>query len=227
MALAPTVSAGTIADCSTLTITDTTGAYNVSTNPGGYGTPNAARADFGILMFVTNKMTTGDVPLTVTNGNAHSVSSWTVTFTVDGWYEYYMALAPIWASGPTFAEGDVCYSVAEELFYVSLQAGNTNHAVTDGAWWEATTDIEDFVNASNVVRGLYDDVIYCNSQSCAATANAEMLCGCSAEDSKKYNQIIGQLDGVIYSFGSQNYYEAQKKLETLQAICSDLNCLDC
>ena len=33
-------------DCDTMVITDVTGDYNVTTNPGGYGAPNPAKTDF-------------------------------------------------------------------------------------------------------------------------------------------------------------------------------------
>ena len=46
-----------------------------------------------------------------------------------------------WASGTTYAAGDEVYSPTQDKYYTSLQASNTNHAVTDAAWWEETTSL--------------------------------------------------------------------------------------
>ncbi len=40
-----------------------------------------------------------------------------------------------WASGTTYAAGAVAYDAATGECYESLQGSNTNHAVTDAAWW--------------------------------------------------------------------------------------------
>lgn len=46
MALIPTINVCVKTACSVLTFSDTTGAYNVTTNPGGYGAPNPEVGDF-------------------------------------------------------------------------------------------------------------------------------------------------------------------------------------
>ena len=52
MALVTTTTQGTTSqDCTTLVIGDTTGAYNVSTNPTGYGAPNYAVSAVVELVF--------------------------------------------------------------------------------------------------------------------------------------------------------------------------------
>jgi hypothetical protein len=55
-------------DLTTLVVTDTTGAYNVSTNPGGWGTPNASTTDIneeayntGCYIGITRTSTDGTV----------------------------------------------------------------------------------------------------------------------------------------------------------------------
>lgn len=46
-----------------------------------------------------------------------------------------------WASGTTYALGAEVYSPTQDKYYTSLQAANTNHAVTDASWWEVTTTL--------------------------------------------------------------------------------------
>lgn len=46
MALIPTIQLCLTSTCDVLTFSETTGVYDVSTNQGGYGTPNPAIADF-------------------------------------------------------------------------------------------------------------------------------------------------------------------------------------
>lgn len=46
-----------------------------------------------------------------------------------------------WASGTTYAENAEVWSTAQSKYYRSIQGSNTNHAVTDTAWWEEATDL--------------------------------------------------------------------------------------
>jgi len=55
MALKPTIQLCLTANCSTLSFTETTGVYNATTNPYGYGAPNTtiANAVSGSLVITT------------------------------------------------------------------------------------------------------------------------------------------------------------------------------
>lgn len=57
---------------------DDTGDYSL-TNPGGYGSPNTARADLAILLVVKYHPSTATVALTVGTYDPKTVTDWTVT----------------------------------------------------------------------------------------------------------------------------------------------------
>lgn len=65
MALIPTINVCVKTACSVLTFKETTGTYNVTTNPGGYGTPNPITGDFvtAVLTIIAPSGTQYDVDL--------------------------------------------------------------------------------------------------------------------------------------------------------------------
>lgn len=66
MALVPKISAHVEDNCKTLVIRDITGAYNASTNTGGYGTPNPNIGDVtGSTLIIT--VPSSNTPITINN----------------------------------------------------------------------------------------------------------------------------------------------------------------
>lgn len=50
-----------------------------------------------------------------------------------------------YAGGTTYALGAEVYDATTDAYYVSAQAANTGHAVTDTAWWTPATDLDKYI----------------------------------------------------------------------------------
>src|SRR5690242_17243031 len=130
MALEISVAKASISkDCTTLTITDTTGSYDAVTNLTGYGVPNEVRSNLYNKLFLTLKKSTGDEPISIDAYDENTKSSWEIIINEDGWYEAYLFGCLVWGSGITYQLGYISYDLATDSYYKSLQDTNLNHAV--------------------------------------------------------------------------------------------------
>lgn len=218
------------ADCGTLTITDNTGNYNVSTNPGGYGSPNEVRSNLYLLMQLNLRRSTGRESIAVPSYNKHTAALWTVAITEDAEYEIYTFATLAYNSGTNFNLGEITYDISTDAFYKSKQASNVGHAVTDTAWWIPTVDTEDFIAAINAAQAntyssTYNYMTLCRSLKCEAKAIVAAGC-CSCEDTcqlKDYEKIRMKIEGATWLHGMGNYAGAQKIIESLSTLCEGVS----
>lgn len=77
-----------------------------------------------------------------------------------------------WLAATTFALDAQCYSPTQGNFYKSLQAANTNHAVTDTAWWEVIP--VPYVLQDAIAQGILSELLETDEKpEWAATARAK------------------------------------------------------
>ena len=215
-------------DCGTILYKDNTGAYDVTTNPTGYGAPNATRASLYLKFFLTLKTTSGDEQITVPAYNANSVTQWSIPLTQDGYYEAYVFGTLVYAGGTTYALGSVIYHVGTNEFYKSLTAGNLGNAVTDVAFWAPVTEVDELKAAiaatqPNAYADVYEHIELCNSRVCKTKAYLkEENCECTPGASK-YNKIRNLIDGADINGSIAAYARAQAIVEEIQGQC---NCID-
>lgn len=236
MALQLVISETSISDdCDTLVVSDTTGNYNVTTNPGGYGAPNATRASLYLLVLVNLRLSSGRQAIDVPTYNKNTGSTWTITLAQDGWYEIYAFACQIYAGGTTYALGYITYDLATDAYYKSLQAGNTGHAVTASAWWEATVDVEDFAAAvaliqPNVYETTLNDVQLCRSVKCKALAlfQAAQADDCCSGDNdcalQTYEKIRLRVEAALVAAALQDYLDAEEFIEDINTLCVRCGC---
>lgn len=110
MALAPTISI-CYHNCKTLQITDTTGLYNVDSNPGGWNAPNAAmsnvtKIEISINGTITNLTTL--LPATVTGNFTMSLSDLGLA---DGFYDFIYTV--YYSTGTPAVPTTVTYNLTE------------------------------------------------------------------------------------------------------------------
>lgn len=131
MALVPVVTLEPTAD--QVTLSDVTGNYNVTTNPTGYETPNAAFTDFARYVQITKKNVNDvdDVVLTLDSYNVLTATSFTADRDVDGWYEGKHVLITKWTAG-TYAENVVRYYSGS--VYVVAVASTSSVPGADANW---------------------------------------------------------------------------------------------
>ena len=221
------------ADCGTVVNTDTTGNYNVTTNPTGYGAPNETRANLYIKFLVNLRKTSGREPITIAAYNDNTVTSWSYAITEDGWYEQYVFACLVWSAVITYAAGEIAYNVATDLYYKSLVAGNLNNAVTNAAFWKATEDVLDFAAAvalaqADVYEFTLNSLEVCRSRKCEGDMLVKALCDCCDECTlQEYEKVRMKLEAITYNEALGNYTEAQEILENVQRICETLEDCGC
>jgi len=119
-------------------VTDVTGDYNVSTNPGGYGAPNPAFNTLAHYVVLKKKGVgdTQDATLVLDTYNPLVSTSFTYQRTIDGWYEATKLTIPIWSAG-SYANGIVKY------YNGTVYKANQTTSSTPGAdaTWDAVTDL--------------------------------------------------------------------------------------
>lgn len=130
-----------------LTFRDITGAYNASSNPGGYGAPNALFTDYAHYAIIRKKNINGvdDVVMAIDTYNPISATEFTITRDKDGWYECKKLNITIWSAG-TYPSGTVRYH------NTVVYKANTSTSQTPGAGaeWDVVSDLTT-IEANNTV----------------------------------------------------------------------------
>lgn len=218
-------------NCLTLTVSDTTGDYNATTNPTGYGAPNETRANLYLKFFVTLRKSTGRESITVSGYNENTVTSWAVTIAEDGWYELYLFACKAWSSGTTYQLNYIAYDASTDAYYKSIQGTNLNHAVSDAAWWTVTADIDDFIaainatqpNTYNVTKNIVE---LCQSRKCEGQMLLKAGCDCCDDCFlKEYEKVRMKVESAGWAEALGSFTEAQEIVESLNEICA--NQIDC
>lgn len=135
MALVP-VATMTFA-ASTLSVVESTGSYDASTNPTGYGSPNAAFSDHAHYAIIRKKNVNGvaDEVLVLSSYDETVATAFTAPRTVDGWYEGKKLNIVKWTSG-TYAADIVKYHNG-----VIYKANTSTSEEPPHADWDIVTDL--------------------------------------------------------------------------------------
>lgn len=183
----------------TLSLSDTTGVYNVTTNPTGYGTPNNERNEFA-LFAVTKIVGAFDnaqisvAPLTD--------SAFDYVFASDGVYEVYLVALPFETSPDVslLAEDYIYYETASDNIYI-VQNGVA-------------------VETRNVFDGavFISDIQYYLVISYSETKAIDMFCsafetGCNPIR-EEYNDLNRVIDAIKCLY-EEGYYVRANQLFTL------------
>lgn len=220
-------------DCGTIVVTDSTGTYDVTTNPNGYGAPNETRANLYLKVCLSLRKSTGREDITIDDYNDNTASTWSITVTEDGWYEIYFFACKAWSGATTYQLNYVIYDASTDLYYKSLQASNLNNAVTDTDWWESTNDVEDFTAAiiasqPDAYETTTNFVEQCNTRKCEANMLLKAKCDCcDSNQLQEYEKVRMKMEAVAIHEADDNFTEAQEIVENLQDICINLEDCNC
>ncbi len=176
-------------------LTDTTGAYDVSSNPTGYGTPNAEFTDFAHYAIIRKKNVNDvdDETLTMDTYNPISDTVFQADREVDGWYEGKKFNVTIWDAGDTYTggtidTGSVVY-FSGVLYYCNTTTSAGESPLTHPAKWTAVSDITGVEDNSTVTVTTIGRVTAYNADvywSRQIAANSQRgLCGVCEDDKLK------------------------------------------
>ncbi len=237
MALVINIVKDSINDAGTeLYLRDDTGAYEVSDNPGGYGTPNPDRDEIALILIATNKRDgdnggEGDVECEVQSYDPVSASAFTVNLYKDGWYQVKTFGLRLYDVNTSFSITEAVYDVSSQKIRKILTKSGS------GPYTYTYEEIEKEGLVENSVITLYSAVLN--------TLVLEALCKCHASANKNffdavspvgnktaiqdeptfqtYLKIDAYLKSIKYSFAFGSYTQAQLKVEQAEKICDCIN----
>lgn len=192
-------------DASLVYVTDITGDYNASTNPGGYGAPNTARNALANYIILEYKASTGDESLTVEAYDPEDVEQWTATWNEnDGHFTATVYPVPIKTGAETPAENDFVHDAAAN----QLQRWN------GAAWVSAVvTELED----NDFSHTTTNYPILANMYVAFNNLNKLLISGCKTAPKSDIQKYIIDTQGMIYGtialFAEGSYQQAQENIE--------------
>lgn len=236
MALELSLSVSTeAADGTSITIADDTGTYDVSTNEGGYGSPNEERADLRLYMLPLKKAEDGSATvLDVDNDTAESVDSWEITLTSDGWHSFGVVAANPYSGSTDYSLLNIVYEDASNEIYICKKVNGPGSTVVapssdpTNEYW-GTIDSGDIdVNKILVypsTYGLVDSVILnkiiagrSNKYYSVQVANACVKCNSSKNKTVRTLQLF--LNAAIISGCVERYAEGERAILAFNEIAN-------
>lgn len=187
-------------------IINSTGDYNVTTNPGGFGSPNIERSDVYIKIFGLQYTTENAVytPL-LTTGSYDGLLDLSQGFVVggDSLNKYYAIPFPIVAPTGTFPIGTMWYDTV---------SGGVLKTVTVNTIVGATevTTLDQYLSGE-VIDGdveFVDEPILCESEIVAARKNfiyLDLKCRDKKTAREDYQLFKDHLDSAYYRWGFREY----------------------
>lgn len=211
-------------------LTNTTGNYNVSTNPGGYGTPNPAFADFGHYGIIRKKNVNevDDDVLVLNSYNPLTDTEITAERDPDGWYEGIVLDIDVWNSGDAYIGGSLITGnavVYSGVVYVCTVNGTNRRPDLYPAEWATITDLTTIEENTTLEATIidqataYDADVYWSLQ--IALRSQRGQCGdCCIDD--KLNQRLDTIQRYIVNVNTANtlgsYQDAEWNVLRLRAL---------
>ena len=222
MALELQATSPTQSGCFGLTFTDTTGLYNVTTNPGGYGAPNQEGdtiSDATISIYAPGSTIPYVITFVVETGNINSAI----------------------ITNPDGTTNDVTTDIVttQGLSFPFSTDFGSNSLLIDETWIGGTEDeslldgvytivydvtFEDTTTANTTVYTLSK----CNATCCItkAYANLDSACGCDADSLKTVQRADSFLNAAISAADLGMMTAAQTDIEKALELCQG-NCKTC
>lgn len=157
-------------------LTNTTGDYHVSNNPGGYGTPNPAFSDKSHYAIIRKKNVNevDDDDLTLDSYDFGTAEEFTTDRDRDGWFQGVLLDIAIWDSGTNYTGGgpSTTGSVVEDggVVYYCTVSNINNQPSLNPSKWATVSDLATIEENSTIVSVVvnqstaYDADVYWGQQ---------------------------------------------------------------
>jgi hypothetical protein len=211
--------------CSTIVFDDTTGEFDFSANPHGYGLPHYRRDAYANAYFLINNKSDGTVA-SFLPATYNYLSAMSVMFDIkkDGWYRLYMYQVQVYDPTKRYYLKDLVFDEDSNLFYKSL-VNNNIYALSNIEAWSVVSTWEDFRDNKPFKDYQWDHVVKCNaektlndvglgvdSDKCAKSCQDELLA--------KYYLLRIYLAGACSAEAVYDYVTAQCLLEKIPKNCA-------
>lgn len=193
-----------------------------------YGGANPARSTVAVFLELWKlDEDAAETAVTVSNSEPETVTSWSFTYTDDGWYRARMYIIEEFSIIVAYTTDDIVYYTDGNL-YKAIQ-DSTGNLPTDTAFFELVTEYEDTViDGNNVIAEYYDFVLVEYGKKCAGDANAEWARqqDCGSCDKLKLTESFLKKRGLVIAiqrFAAISQFskaeELARKLETTCESC--------
>ncbi len=210
-----------------ITLIDNTGVYNADTNPGGFGSPNAARNTLALLVRAFSKRYDGgetivDTLLTVAPDDADPVvaASWELTLNGQGWQQATVYGLQLYSTSLSFEVGELVYDVGSSaIWQILTKSGSGPYVYTHEVVEEEALDDLTLIKAYYKVYNTYAIPGLCE---CRYKMNKAYF-DARVKDPvlfKKYLEVDGLINGIACDFGFGSFAEAQSTVEYVENICT-------
>jgi len=224
-----------LADCSEFTLTDQTGDYNATTNPGGYGTPNEGRSTLALHILgykYVEGATDEDITALLNNTDPENVTSWSVPNTADGYYYFDILAVDIWDASVSYVVGDL---VEYQGTYYKTLIDNLNSPPSDiNTDWEIITDLsEEISNTSLADYQRYHMVNTCRVEYCYGNVvhDSNAICqgcqDCQGKILKLYQKLDVLFQSIFINIDQDNWTKADLEVRTMIGYCQKTDCRVC
>lgn len=226
MALELQISKGALNDTAgTLVIEDSTGNYNASTNPTGYGTPNPDRADLALFLRAYNNRYNGEsdvtgelLTATADDSDPTAVTEWTLTLADDGWIKATIYGVKIYDEAVSFEVGEIVWNDSlNKLERILTKTGSGPYTYTKEDAAEADLEDTDYTVPYSTVLNTYAIPDLCE---CHLKAVNKYLDSQDDDDKENSRKIQAYLISIKNSFLTGSPAEAQKKVEKAELLCA-------
>lgn len=215
-------------DGTQITITDATGNYDASTNPGGYGTPNPDRSDIALFLRAYVKRFDGSDTITDTlltdtpnDTDPTAVASWLVDVDKQGWHQMDLYGLNLYSTSILLNVNEIVWNAGtQQLIRILTRSGSGPYTYTYTTATLADLENSDYTTAYTAVLNslVIPELCVCENKAVLFWSRTE-----SEADFDKYLTIDGMLKAANYSFSNQDYTNAQAIVENVEDKCDCLN----
>lgn len=221
MALILAATSPTQTGCFGFTFTDTTGVYNVTTNPGGYGTPNIESTDVTdatISIYTPGSTVPYIITFVIETGNIASAIITNPDGTTDD-----ITTDVVTTQGLTFPFSTT-FGSDSLLIDETWIGGTTDESITDGVY----TIVYEVTDGTNTYNTTVYTLSKCNACCCIskAYANLNSNCGCDDNGLKTVQRADAFLQSAVNAANLGMYEASQTNVEKALEICTN-NCKTC
>jgi hypothetical protein len=234
MALIPALRRGAVdSGLSYFYLEDNTGVYNVTTNPGGYGTLNPARNTLALYVYGYKYRSTTPEALTIGNTIPLTATQWQVPMGEDGYYYFTLLAIPIWDTVPTYTINTIVYY--QTHYYIAIAISTNQDPINNPTKWQLITDLTTTAIQTNpsIYYATFNTVVNYRGKVCLQTQTyLEAKCNCNCDDNNRsevrpYQKVAVMIATAGYLCAQQKYAQADDELVALSQYCSTLNCEGC
>ena len=200
-----------------MTVTDATGSYDATSNPGGYGSPNEERVNLALFLTAINKRIDGDVTLEVASYDPEVVTEFSVSLNLDGWDESTIYGLLKLDNANDLAVGELSYDFAsDEIKEILTKSGAGPWTYTSQVVPESALIDDSYTVAYKTIADLYD---LSQLNQCNYKANKRYFDSKSSGDRNKFIEVRSSIESINYQFLLDNPSKAQEMVESLELVC--------